>query len=38
MVAVAQLVRAVVCGATGCGFDPRQPPRLKSKTIGFIKI
>ncbi len=28
-VAVAQLVRVVVCGTTGRGFEPHQPP-LKS--------
>ena len=26
MVAVAQLVRASVCGAEGRGFEPHQPP------------
>jgi hypothetical protein len=26
MVAVAQLVRAPVCGTGGCGFNSRQPP------------
>jgi hypothetical protein len=28
MVAVAQLVRAPVCGTGGCGFNSRQPPLL----------
>ena len=27
MVAVAQLVRALVCGTRGRGFDPPQPPQ-----------
>jgi hypothetical protein len=26
MVAVAQLVRVLVCGAEGRGFEPHQPP------------
>ena len=29
MVAVAQLVRALVCGTRGRGFDPPQPPQHK---------
>ena len=28
MVAVAQLVRVLVCGAEGRGFEPHQPPVL----------
>lgn len=28
MVAVAQLVRVLVCGAEGRGFEPHQPPIL----------
>ena len=31
MVAVAQLVRAPVCGTGGCGFNSRQPPLLDSQ-------
>ena len=27
-VAVAQLVRVLVCGAEGRGFEPHQPPRI----------
>lgn len=27
-VAVAQLVRVLVCGAEGRGFEPHQPPRV----------
>ena len=27
MVAVAQLVRASVCGTEGCGFKSHQPPQ-----------
>ena len=29
MVAVAQLVRVLVCGAEGRGFEPHQPPILE---------
>ena len=29
--AVAQLVRAPVCGTGGCGFNPRQPPLVEAK-------
>jgi hypothetical protein len=28
MVGVAQLVRALVCGTEGCGFEPRHPPHI----------
>ena len=28
MVVVAQLVRVLVCGAEGRGFEPHQPPRV----------
>ena len=30
MVVVAQLVRALVCGAGGRGFEPRLPPLKRS--------
>lgn len=30
MVDVAQLVRALVCGARGRGFDPHQPPKKQN--------
>ncbi len=33
MVVVAQLVRALVCGTKGRGFEPRLPP--KKKPPGF---
>ncbi len=31
MVGLAQLVRALVCGAGGHGFEPRIPPHLNLK-------
>jgi hypothetical protein len=34
MVAVAQLVRAPVCGTGGCGFNSRQPPLLNGSRAG----
>ena len=33
MVAVAQLVRASVCGTEGRGFESRQPPHLQPKMV-----
>jgi hypothetical protein len=36
MVDVAQLVRAEACGASGCGFEPRRPPKIfKTPNIIF---
>lgn len=33
MVTVAQLVRALACEASGCGFESHQPPRLASNIV-----
>ena len=41
MVAVAQLVRALVCGAGSRGFESHQPPQKKelmNSTLFFILI
>jgi len=40
-VVVAQLVRALVCGTKGRGFEPRLPPTFKvldqSRTFFFVQ-
>ena len=36
MVIVAQLVRALVCGAGGRGFESHQSPILKKKGVDLI--
>ena len=36
MVIVAQLVRALVCGAGGRGFESHQSPILKKKRVDLI--
>jgi len=39
-VVVAQLVRVLVCGAEGRGFEPHQPPSVEKQSLGaafFIK-
>ena len=47
MVVVAQLVRALVCGAGGRGFESHQPPKKKELNFqlffilifqGFLKV
>ena len=42
MVVVAQLVRALVCGAGGRGFESRHPPlilkRLSEKKVFFLGL
>ena len=36
MVVVAQLVRALVCGTRGRGFESHLPPKSRCKRIGFF--
>jgi hypothetical protein len=36
MVGLAQLVRALVCGAGGRGFESRIPPHLKKQKFEII--
>ncbi len=33
MVGVAQLVRVVVCGTIGRGFEPHHPPQVKAMSL-----
>ena len=38
MVVVAQLVRALVCGTRGRGFESHLPPKSRCKRIGFFCV